>query len=79
MTARRIIRALRVEAVLGAIAYAGLLVFAHPGPAAALVDLPEYPRANRVFYVGLAVAMGALGSLELRRWGRLVSCCWSCA
>ncbi|MHC4100735.1 MAG: TadE family protein [Planctomycetota bacterium] len=73
MTARRIIRALRVEAVLAAIAYAGLLVFAHPTGTAALVDLPEYPWANRLFYAGLAVAMAALGCLALRLWGRLAA------
>ncbi|MHC4787212.1 MAG: TadE family protein, partial [Planctomycetota bacterium] len=72
MTARRIIRALRVEAVLGATAYGGLLVFAHPGAAAALVDLPEYPWGNRLFYAGLAVALAALGCLALRLWARLL-------
>ncbi|MHC4564001.1 MAG: TadE family protein [Planctomycetota bacterium] len=73
MTARRIIRALRVEAVLAGTAYAGLLVVAHPVGTAALVDLPKFPWANRLFYAGLAVALAALGCLALRLWARLLS------
>ncbi|MHC4786162.1 MAG: TadE family protein [Planctomycetota bacterium] len=73
MTARRIIRALRVEAVLAATAYVGLLVFAHPGAAAALINLPEHPWGNRLFYAGIAVAMAALGCLALRLWARLLA------
>jgi hypothetical protein len=71
MDVGRFIRAIRVEAGLAAVAYVGLLVVARPRVAAAALDLPAWPWANRLFSVAVVVAMLALGCLALRLWGRL--------
>ncbi len=73
MDARRFIRSIRVEASLAGVAYAGLVVVAHPGATAARLDLPAFPWANRLFNIGLVLVIAVLGCLAISLWGRLLA------